>query len=154
MGYKVFVSHSGKDYDLVRSIQDAATPLGVTIYTYEQDLQPGCSLPQKLLNNIESSNAMIVLLTKDGSVSPAVNQEIGVAKRAGKLIVPIIDDGVDPMSFPMLQGCEFLTLNRANPSDTLLKLMPRLATLKSNSDWGILVLIVIGALFLLFGRSE
>ena len=154
MAYKVFVSHCGEDFDLVQSIQRAATPLGVTIYTYEDDLQPGESLPQKLLENIESSNAMIVLLTENGAISPAVNQEIGVARRAGKLIVPVIEDGVDPKSFPMLQGLEFLTLDRANPAETLQTLTVRLAKLKIDSVWGVVVLLIIAGVVFLVLRSE
>jgi hypothetical protein len=154
MAYTVFVSHSGQDFDLVRAIQDAATPLGVTIYTFEQDLQPGNCLPQKLLDRIRSCDAMIVLLTQAGCVSPAVNQEIGAAKLANKLIMPIIDDGIDPKSFPMLQGVEYLTLNRVNPAETLLKLTTRLAQLKNASDWGLLIFLAIAAVVFLASRSK
>jgi len=153
MAYTVFLSHSEQDFDLVRAIQDAATPLGVTIYTFEQDLQPGNNLPQKLLDRIRACDAMIVLLTHAGSTSRAVNQEIGAAKQANKLIMPIVDVGVDPKTFPLLQGVEYLTLNRANPAETLVKVTGRLAQLKNAADIGKLVLLALAALALWAFRS-
>lgn len=95
MAYTVFVSHSGEDFDLVRAIQEAALPLGIAIYTYEQDLQPGDNLPEKLLERIGASDAVLVLLTQSGATSPAVQQEIGAAKHAKKLVIPLVDEGID-----------------------------------------------------------
>jgi hypothetical protein len=68
MKYALFLSHSSHDFEFVRAIQDAARPLDITVYTYEEDLRPGDNLPQKLLERIRSCEAMIVLLTHFGAV--------------------------------------------------------------------------------------
>lgn len=134
MKYTLFLSHSSHDFEFVRAIQDAARPLDIIVYIYEDDLRPGENLPQKLLERIRSCDAMIVLLTHSGAVSSAVHQEIGAAKQADKLIIPISDEGIDPKKFPLLQGTEYLVLNRSNPADTLQKLTGRLSQLKNKAD--------------------
>lgn len=155
MAYTLFLSHSSQDFDLVRAIQDAANPLGIVVYTFEQDLQPGNNLPQKLLERIRTCDAMIVLLTHSGAISPAVHQEIGAAKQANKLIIPIVDDGIDPKAFPLLQGTEYLMLNRSDLAETLQKLTIRLAQLKNTSDLNrVISALILAALAFLIFRSS
>jgi hypothetical protein len=155
MAYTLFLSHSSQDFDFVRAIQDAASPLRIAVYTYEQDLRPGDNLPQKLLERIRSCDAMIVLLTYSGAISPAVHQEIGAAKQANKLVIPLVDEGIDPKRFPLLQGTEYLVLNRSNPSETLQKLTGRLAELKNKADLNALFgFLIISALAIWAFRSN
>lgn len=155
MKYTLFLSHSSEDLELVRAIQDAARPLDIEVYTYEQDLRPGESLPNKLLERIRLCDAMIVLLTEAGSISPAVNQEIGAAKQAGKIVLPIVDEGIDLMSYPFLQGTEYLTLNRSNPTQTLQVLTGRLGQMKNKADLHNLIgLVIIAALAFFASRAK
>lgn len=104
MAYSVFVSHSFKDSELVESLRSALSSAGVNPYLAEADAEYGENLPEKIANAIDSSDAMIVILTKQASVSPSVNQEIGYAKKAQKLIVAMIEEGA--ALGVMLQGTE------------------------------------------------
>lgn len=155
MAFTVFVSYSAPDRELVQAIRDAAAPLQIKIYSYDQDLQPGSSLPDKLLKAIDASDAVVVLLTHAGANSPAVNQEIGAARLADKTVIPVIEAGVDPSRFTFLQGLEYQVLNRDNPTDTLLRLSTRLAALKGkkdNSNFWVLMLL-IAAVVIFAGRE-
>jgi len=56
---------------------------------------------------------MVVLLTEAGAVAPFVQQEIGVARGAGKLIVPIVQKGIDPNMLATLVGVERIEVDFA-----------------------------------------
>jgi hypothetical protein len=141
-GYTVFVSHGSADLEIATAIQDAARPLGVNVYTYEQDLQPGASLPKKLLDRIEAAHAVVVVLTRTGAESPTVNQEIGVARRAGKPIIPLVAADVDISRLALLQGIEHLPLNTENPSETLVALAGRLSRLRTSAERTIWLILI------------
>lgn len=134
MAFTVFISYSAPDRDLVNRIKEAAAPIGLRVYSYDQDLQPGENLPQKLLREIHASDVVLVLLTHTSASSPSVNQEIGVARAAEKMVIPVLETGVDANRFTFLQGIEYETLDRANPEQTLIRLTGRLARLKAKND--------------------
>ena len=130
MAYKVFLSHAGDDEPLAEAISEGLEKLNITVYMYERDEAAGADLPQKLVENIRSSDALVALLTEAAAVSSAVGQEIGVAVAAGIRIVPVLDPDVDFAKFTMLQGLEFLPLDRDEPSATILNLTARIANLR------------------------
>lgn len=134
MAYSIFISHSSEDYDFVQAIRDAARPLGVKVWAFEEHAQPGGNLSEKLVSRIESCSAVLVLLTHAGAASPAVNQEIGVAVKSQKTIIPVYGQGVDSRKFPLLQGLEHLELNTENPTETLLAVTGRVGQLKIAAD--------------------
>ena len=146
MPYTVFLAHSGADLPIVRAIQDAAKPLGVAVYAFEDDLTPGARLPDKLRTRIRGANAVIALLTEEAVASPAVNQEIGVALEAGKLVIPLIEETVDPTKLTLLQGLEHLSLDRSDPMGTLEKLWPQLLRLKKRHESEQLCRLVLAGL--------
>lgn len=81
----------------------------IRCYVAAHDQDYGRSLYDKLSEAIDSSDAMIVILTHNGSLSASVNQEIGYAKSAGKRIIPLIESGVTvPI---LLQGTEYVTFS-------------------------------------------
>ncbi len=128
--------------------------MDISVYSYDIDLRPGVNLPAKLINRIQVSDAVIALLTAQGAASPAVNQEIGAARQAGKLVIPIIEKGVDPARLTFLQGLEYEVLDRTNVSATIIRLTSRLGALKASNDrakW--IVATVVGGLFLWANRG-
>jgi hypothetical protein len=134
MGYQVFVSHSEADREIVDAIRETTSSLGITVYSYDQDPQPGESLREKLLYEIEESDVVVVILTHSSVSSPAVNQEIGAAVKDGKLVIPIIEKGVQNTRYSFLDGVESEILDRDHPLQTLARLTNRLAKLKRQSD--------------------
>jgi hypothetical protein len=113
----------------------------------ELDQRYGGSLPGKIADAIDNCDFVIAILTVKGSRSASVNQEIGYAQKAGKLIFPLLEEGVDPSLF--LQGLEFLRFGKEN-EDKLVDEVNDFVKGKVGDeedeggfDWRIVVLIII-----------
>jgi hypothetical protein len=98
-GYKVFVSHSNQsdDKNLLSACKKAMKSCGLTGYFAEDSPQPGYRLWDKIAREIHSSDAMLVLWTKQASESGDVREEIGMAVNSVKLekIVTIVEKGLE-----------------------------------------------------------
>jgi hypothetical protein len=75
------------DASEVEKLRETIAGLRVSVYLAENDPQPGVNLAAKVLGEIKASDAVIVLLAAGGAFSPWVQQEIGAAMAAGKLVV-------------------------------------------------------------------
>jgi hypothetical protein len=117
-----FLSHSMKDGPAVEMLRDHLDSLGVDLYLAEHDPQPGVSVVSKVIAAIERSDAVVVLLTEAGATAPFVQQEIGAARHADKLIVPIVQEGVDTRMLAMLAGLERIDVDFARPAEALARL--------------------------------
>jgi hypothetical protein len=149
MGYKVFLSHSSKDSAWVNRITENARAVGVEMYCYEHDPQPGKLVAEKLKAAIEKCDALLVLLTADSRFSAYVQQEIGFAEHAGKLIIPLVQPVVGPESLAMLEGREFIPFDCQKPQQALSRLIPYLQKIKKVKENQQAVLFGIGAVILL-----
>jgi TIR domain len=115
---RFFLSHSMRDVPEVDKIREAVTALGVEVYLAENDPQPGANLAKKVTDAVKASDAVLVLLTETAAASPWVQQEIGAALTAGKLIVPIVQDGV-PTGMGVLGGLEWISVDFASPAEAM-----------------------------------
>jgi len=115
---RFFLSHSMQDVPEVDKIREAVTALGVEVYLAENDPKPGVNLAAKVIEAIKGSDAVVVLLTETAAKSPWVQQEIGAAQAAGKLIVPIVQEGVTT-GIGVLAGLEWIPVDFASPSDAM-----------------------------------
>ena len=113
---QLFLSHATVDRHLVETIQARLTPLGVNVYAKIQDA-------------IRRSDLMVVLLTKSGDSSHYVHQEIGYAKRDGKLIIPLVTSDVSRNGLGMLEGIEYIVVDDEDPAEALQQLSNRIASL-------------------------
>lgn len=112
MKYRVFLSHSSKDVNLVTSIQNELEKAGIEVYLAEKDPQLGKRLPEKIISNIVLANCMVVLLTDMGIRSQFVNQEIGVARANNKLIIPMVEKKVKNEMKGLLEGRELIVFDK------------------------------------------
>lgn len=119
---RVFFSHSSQDADWVERVGTHATAVGIEVYLAEHDVSPGQQLSDKVTQAIEASDAVIVLLSKNSLASIYVQQEIGVAYHAEKLVIPILMDEVLGTDLGVLNGREYVLLDPAVPHDGLNKL--------------------------------
>jgi hypothetical protein len=127
------------------------------VYCYEHDSQPGKLIAEKLKAAIEERDALLVLLTVNSRISAYVQQEIGFAEHAGKLIIPLVQPGVGPESLAMLEGREYIPFDYQNPQQALSKLLPHLQKLKEGKENQQAILLGIGAIIALawlFGSSK
>jgi len=149
MGYKVFLSHSSKDSAWVNVIKENAKAIGVEVYCYEHDPQPGKLVAEKLKAAIERCDTLLVLLTADSRFSAYVQQEIGFAEHARKPIIPLVQPGVGSESLAMLEGRENVPFDCQNPKQVLSRLIPYIQKLKQMKENQQAVLFGIGAIILL-----
>jgi hypothetical protein len=115
---RFFLSHSMQDVPEVDKIREAVAALGVEVYLAENDPKPGVNLAAKVTDAIKASDAVVVLLTETAAASPWVQQEIGAAKAAGKLIVPIVQEGV-ATGMGVLAGLEWIPVDFASPAEAM-----------------------------------
>jgi hypothetical protein len=113
MVFTVFVSHSVKDLQLVYLLKSWLESRGINVYIAEESPEPGKPLPKKIAEAIDRSDVVLALLTSDGARSQWVHQEIGYAIKAGKLVIPVIEEGVEVKGF--LTGVEYISFRRDNP---------------------------------------
>jgi hypothetical protein len=126
---EVFLSHATGDAEHIALVRPQIEALGISVYAAEDDPKPGTVLVEKLEAAIERCSAVIVLLTGNSVESAFVQQEIGIARRCGKPIVPIVEKGIDTRKLGILQGIEYLELDLAHPAETLAKMTASLQPL-------------------------
>lgn len=110
--------------------------------------EPGERLSDKIMGAIDSSDCVLALLTKDGIRSQWVNQEIGYAKKAGKLILPLVEEGTEVKGF--LAEFEYIPFNREEPFSAINRIAKYLRDKKAEKEKGDLIFIGAGLLGLLF----
>lgn len=124
----IFFSHSSKDAAWVEHLRQQAEASGVRTYLAEHDVSPGLLLSDKVTSNIESSDAVLVLLTNNSWQSAYVQQEIGLALHAGKLVIPIVTADAAHLDLGLLAGVEYIALDPEAPQEALAKLSATLTT--------------------------
>jgi hypothetical protein len=132
MAFKVFLSHSTSDADLVGLLVEHLTPYGITCYVAERDWKFGTSIEAKLEAAVRECDCVLALLTANGDKSSYVHQELGVARNMKRDVVPVVEPGVDLKRFQA--GLEYLTLNHEVPGAWLTQLSARLTQLKASKE--------------------
>jgi len=130
MDYKVFISHSTKDRNLVFSIRNQLKRAGVNVYLAEEHPQPGMNLPQKIINNIKSADCMVVVLTDTAARSQFVNQEVGAARAVNKPIIPMVEKKEKGKVGGLLAGLELIIFDKANPKEAIREVASYVSRLK------------------------
>lgn len=67
--YRVFLSHSSKDNDLVDRIYKAIVSLGMFCYVDNRDSRAGDYIPQMLKDEIDDCQVLVAVYSKDGFAS-------------------------------------------------------------------------------------
>jgi len=127
---QIFLSHATADRMLVEQIRSSIGSLA-TIYCTEFDNQAGVNVHEKILQKIRDSDLLVVLLTVNGLQSSYVHQEIGAAKSAGKLVVPIVAGGTGPGELGMLEGIEYISLDPSASAEAISRLGERVLAIRA-----------------------
>ncbi|MBP7791516.1 MAG: toll/interleukin-1 receptor domain-containing protein [Candidatus Goldbacteria bacterium] len=155
MRYKAFLSHSTRDDLIVTAFANSLRQAGIEVYVSTQNLYPGQNIEGNIFPNIDFSDCVVVLLTRNGLHSNYVQQEIGYAIKAKKLIIPIVEQGTDNQALAAIQRINYIPYNPYNPADSLYKVIDYLSSLKKDKEGkeqGAIVLLGISAL-LFFAAS-
>jgi hypothetical protein len=149
MAYKVFISHSTRDRGLVINLANLLTKLGVEPFVAEWYLGPGEQIDKKVFSQIEKADCMIVLLTRNGIRSNWVQQEVGYAIKNRKLIIPIVEKGVEPGDLAALQGREYIEYDPLQPEQALIRTSTYVKSLKLKKEEKEKTLLTMGGIILL-----
>jgi len=146
MPYTIFLSHSAADAAWVKWIKANAHQVGIEVYLYEHDPQPGRLVADKVQDAIKACDALVVLLTGNSQFSPYVQQEVGAAKALNKRVIPLVQPGIGQSSLAMLQGVEYIPFDFCNPQPALSTLLGHLQGAKQGKERGQALLLLIGAI--------
>jgi hypothetical protein len=126
---QLFLSHASADQLVADRIRGQIEPLGHTVYLAEHDKRAGAMLANKIDAALKASDVVIALLTASGFDSRYVHQEIGAARNAGKLVIPVLESAVAGADLGMLNGLEYIVFEATQPADGLESLTERVAYL-------------------------
>ena len=158
MAYKVFISHSTQDQGLVISLANLLSKYGVGVAVAEWYLSPGQPLDRKIINLIEKSDCVVILLTQNGMRSKWVQQEIGLALDKKKPIIPLVEKGISAKDLGALQGKEYIEFDPFWPREALVKTASYVKSLKLKKQDREKALLIAGGiiafLLLLSGGKE
>lgn len=159
MAYKVFISHSTRDQGLVISLANLLSKFGVEVFVAEWYLTPGERLNRKVFEQIEKSDCVVALLTRNGIRSNWVQQEIGYALRRPKMVlIPLVEKGIDQKALAAVQNKDYIEYDPYQPQQALIKASSYVKSLKLGKEEQTKILLVAGGilafLLLLFGEER
>jgi hypothetical protein len=132
MAFSVFISHSVSDLNVVYQFKYWLEVNGIGVYVADSQPQLGVPLPAKISNGIKQSDCVIAILTQSGDRSAWVNQEIGYAKATSKLVIPVVEEGVDLKGF--MTGVEYVTFQSHDPATAITNVINYLRRLKATKE--------------------
>jgi len=96
---RVFVSYSTEDKVLAGKIKDGLNAYGLDTFLAHEDIDPASEWQEAILDNLESTDVFLPILTDNFPNSKWTDQESGIAFTREKLIVPISVSGNHPYDF-------------------------------------------------------
>jgi hypothetical protein len=147
---QIFLSHATADRTMVAQVK-AAVGTVATVYCTEDDVQAGVNVHTKIQERIRKSEFVIVLLTSRSADRIYLHQEIGLAKEAGKLIIPLVGNDVPASKLGLLEGTEYIQIDEPN-SDWMPRLSRRVQGLVRDrvaTDVALGIVLVVAGILLL-----
>jgi hypothetical protein len=86
----VFISHVEEDQEIAKRIARALEAAGFKAWYYERDSIPGPSYLTQILDAIQESAAIIVIISKDSIGSWQVDKEVIQVHETGKPFIPLL----------------------------------------------------------------
>lgn len=114
---QIFLSHNTRDREWGEWLLRSAAAHGIKPYLAEHDIQAGHPLASKIEKAIDDSAAVVVLITNNSVNSAYVQQEVGYARKAKKLIIPVVQVGITGERLGMLQGVEYISFDFDSPHE-------------------------------------
>jgi hypothetical protein len=89
-----FLSHSHVHKRVARRVVRRLTAHGIRVWIDELELRVGATLTASIRQQIEQSDVLLVIISKDSAVSKWVELEVDFAQTKSKVIVPIFIDAL------------------------------------------------------------
>lgn len=112
---KAFVSYSTSDKELAGKIKKALENYGLEVFLAHEDISPSREWRKEILQNIESSDIFIPVLTENFKESTWTDQESGMAIFTKSTIIPL---NVDKNPHGFLKDYQAFSLDRERITKT------------------------------------
>ena len=95
--FDIFISHDTRDKQLAYQLNRVLDRIGIIAYVYEFYPQYRNDIPTAIVDVLESPSCHVCLclLTRNGIESLWVHQELGAAYALKKVIIPVLELGID-----------------------------------------------------------
>ena len=128
---RVYISHDPDDEDLALRLSLALGRVGLESYAALYNQSPVISLAERVSFAIRNSECLVALVTRRGGLSPALCQEIGLARGIDQLIIPLQEEGVQlPFLIDQLRPLSFRRESFADSVGILIKTIRELSRLE------------------------
>lgn len=128
MTYRLFISYATGDDDSVVQLDNSLSKLeNVDVYIAEWIQTSGKDMDYKVKDGLDSSRAVIVLLTFNSTNTMWLNQTIGYAFARNIPIIPIVEKGIDVKGF--LEGKEYIVYQRGNFRHNIYQIISKLRSI-------------------------
>jgi hypothetical protein len=101
---RIFISYAQRDRGIVKRLADALQSAGLSVWLDESSILPGSELPDAILQEVRSADAVLVVVTEASLASAWVQRETEwAAARAhenGILLVPVFVDKLPEVRLP------------------------------------------------------
>ncbi|MGB9930020.1 MAG: TIR domain-containing protein [Methanosarcina sp.] len=129
---KVYIAHCEQDELLAQELSRALWAIEIESFSSLYRKALILSLADRIRFGIRQSDCFIPILSQKGSLSPEVNQEIGLATGVDQFIIPLVEAGVQlPVLLRHLQPISF---SQDGYEDALGKLIQNIRQL-TRLDW-------------------
>lgn len=120
---KIFLSYSKEDKVLAGKIKEGLENIGFECFLAHDDITPSKNWPKKIENELDNTDVFIPILTENFQQSQWANQEVGIAYKLEKIIIPL-KKNVDPEGFISdIQALKLsFTIDQNKHPDFLIKL--------------------------------
>ncbi|MFW6135403.1 MAG: TIR domain-containing protein [Chloroflexota bacterium] len=96
MAHDVFISYSNKDKPVADAVVAGLENEGIRCWVAPRDVIPGTSWGDAIVDAIEASQIMVVILSQNSNRSRQVISEVERAVHSGVVIIPFRIDDIDP----------------------------------------------------------
>ena len=88
MKYNIFISYSTEDEAIANDVCSALEKKGIKCWIAPRDIQPGNPYARAIINGINLTEILLLVLTPDSNVSEYVLNEVDIAFNTKKIIIP------------------------------------------------------------------
>ncbi|MFZ2098049.1 MAG: TIR domain-containing protein [Anaerolineales bacterium] len=96
MAHDVFISYSNKDKPVADAVVAGLESKGIRCWVAPRDITPGSSWGQAIINAIETSRFMVIILSGNSNRSKQVVREVERAVANDVIIIPFRIENIDP----------------------------------------------------------
>ncbi len=109
---KLFISYSRRDLGFAQRLYGELSSYGAKGFLDQVDIAVGADWSKMLKDAIETSDALVLILSKDAALSNFVMAEVGVAQGLGKKVIPVLAPGsmLEDSMVQLLSDCDRMIL--------------------------------------------